>query len=271
MPSVDDNHFSQAHRKLERRSTSLAIALRPPHQGRHPPRPLIAPVRIKPARVGIRAQAAISDAGEAEFRQTQPRQHRQIAEKMISARAWLECREGERVGLKKGVAHVAADFKGRLTDSGADPRRNACWIVPHCRNGRCQHPICQSTPAGVGRTDHGLIIGRKHDRQTVRSEDRQDSPGLARNDRVCLGRLVERDGIGIDNTHAMDLSQPQRLHRQHVRLAQKRTIRGHRNGIIADVIAEIERIERRLRITEPASHCRDRPHACRPMPLRANE
>ena len=114
------------------------------------------------------------------------------------------------------------------------------------------HSVCGANPPGVNGPDHaGSVIGQQH-RDAVGGDNRQSDAGNSSHQGVGV---VERPidlGVarGVDD---LDVGAVHLVHPHHVLIAQPdrrrqpRPIGRHRCRVVADVIAEIEAVERRDR------------------------
>ena len=104
-----------------------------------------------------------------------------------------------RIGLgeaaQEGVVDLVAAARDRWADGGGNA--GAVGAQPlHRLQRRLGHPGESTLPTGMGGADHaGLLVGEQH-RGAIGGENAEGETGPVGDQRVCLGRALERNAVG---------------------------------------------------------------------------
>ncbi|MNC19582.1 hypothetical protein D3C75_675170 [compost metagenome] len=141
----------------------------------------------------------------------------------------------------EGLAHLGADLEGLRTDGRPQPDQHLIDRAVQRGDAGLQDPGRQPTPAGMRRRHAAAGTVAEQHRQAVGGHDGTGDAGGGTPAGVGLGDLRR---ISFDHRHAVHLSQPGRLAAE--QRLQAPTIFGHGSRIVADMVTEVEAVERRL-------------------------
>jgi hypothetical protein len=152
------------------------------------------------------------------------------------------------------VVDFLADFVGRRTRRGAEPRDDAIARRAHRVEGGFEDAACKAAPAGVRGRQFAAVAGGEDDGHAIGGEDRQDGAGGARQGGVGFGLV----GAGFDgDVCAMDLAEPARWRREIEAFDEVAAVLFDRGCIVAAAQAEVEGVERRLRCAQAGAQRRE--------------